>query len=55
MKNPQLNYRIEKSIQDEYKKTCQDRLIDPGQLLQRFMIAVIEDPKIIEKVLKPQD
>jgi phosphoribosylaminoimidazole (AIR) synthetase len=40
--NPQLNYRVEKRIQDEYKKTCKENCLDPGALIRQFMLDIIE-------------
>lgn len=40
--NPQLSYRIEKEIQDEYKRICIDACIDAGKLIRKFMLDTIE-------------
>ena len=45
--NPQLNYRVEKRIQDEYKKACKENYLDPGALIRQFMLDIIE--KLNEK------
>jgi hypothetical protein len=39
--NPQLNYRVEKRIQDEYKKVCKENCLDPGALIRQFMLDTI--------------
>jgi hypothetical protein len=39
--NPQLNYRVEKRIQDEYKQTCKENCLDPGALIRQFMLDTI--------------
>lgn len=43
--NPQLNYRVEKRIQDEYKKVCKENCLDPGALIRQFMLDIIEKYK----------
>ena len=43
--NPQLNYRVEKQIQDEYKKTCKENCLDPGALIRQFMLDTIKKLK----------
>ena len=40
--NPQLNYRVEKRIQDEYKAVCKENCLDPGKLIRQFMLDTIE-------------
>lgn len=47
--NPQLNYRIEKAIQDEFKRICDEQAADPGKLIKKFMLEYIEKNK------KPQE
>ena len=43
--NPQLNYRVEKRIQDEYKQTCKENCLDPGALIRQFMLDIISKYK----------
>jgi len=43
--NPQLNYRVEKQIQDEYKKACKENCLDPGALIRQFMLDIIKKYK----------
>jgi hypothetical protein len=43
--NPQLNYRVEKQIQDEYKQTCKENCLDPGALIRQFMLDIISKYK----------
>lgn len=43
--NPQLWYRIEKDIQDEYKRICDEQAADPGKLIKKFMLEYIEKNK----------
>ena len=43
--NPQLNYRVEKRIQDEYKAVCKENCLDPGKLIRQFMLDTIEKYK----------
>ena len=40
--NPQLNYRVEKEIQDKYKQVCKENCLDPGALIRQFMLDIIE-------------
>ena len=48
--NPQLNYRVEKRIQDEYKQTCKENCLDPGALIRQFMLDIIEKYKKNKKL-----
>lgn len=43
--NPQLNYRVEKQVQDEYKQVCKENCLDPGALIRQFMLDIIEKYK----------
>ena len=43
--NPQLNYRVEKQVQDEYKKACKENYLDPGALIRQFMLDIIKKYK----------
>ncbi len=43
--NPQLNYRVEKRVQDEYKKACKENCLDPGALIRQFMLDIISKYK----------
>ena len=43
--NPQLNYRVEKQVQDEYKQTCKENYLDPGALIRQFMLDIIKKYK----------
>ena len=43
--NPQLNYRVEKQVQDEYKQTCKEIYLDPGALIRQFMLDIIKKYK----------
>jgi antitoxin component of RelBE/YafQ-DinJ toxin-antitoxin module len=43
--NPQLNYRVEKRIQDEYKAVCEENCLNPGKLIRQFMLDTIEKYK----------
>ncbi len=43
--NPKLNYRIKKEIQDEYKQVCEEQCMNPGKLIERFMLDYIENNK----------
>ena len=43
--NPQLNYRVEKQVQDAYKKVCKENCLDPGALIRQFMLDIIEKYK----------
>lgn len=45
--NPQLRYRIEKSIQDAYKEACEKQAIDPGKQIRKWMLEFIEKSKNI--------
>ena len=40
--NPQLNYRVEKQVQDEYKQVCKENCLDPGALIRQFMLDIIK-------------
>lgn len=51
-KNPQLWYRVEQEIQDEYKKVCEENCLNPGKLIRQFMLDTIEKYKRNEKKLK---
>ena len=48
--NPQLNYRVEKRIQDEYKQVCKENCLDPGALIRQFMLDTIEKYKKNKKL-----
>lgn len=43
--NPQLNYRVEKEIQDKYKQVCKENCLDPGALIRQFMLDIISKYK----------
>jgi len=43
--NPQLNYRVEKQVQDEYKQVCKENCLNPGKLIRQFMLDTIEKYK----------
>ena len=43
--NPQLNYRVEKRIQDAYKQVCKENCLDPGALIRQFMLDIIKKYK----------
>lgn len=43
--NPQLNYRVEKQVQDEYKQVCKENCLDPGALIRQFMLDIISKYK----------
>ena len=43
--NPQLNYRVEKQVQDEYKQVCKENYLDPGALIRQFMLDIISKYK----------
>ena len=40
--NPQLNYRVEKQVQDAYKQVCKENCLDPGALIRQFMLDTIK-------------
>lgn len=40
--NPQLNYRVEKQVQDKYKQVCKENCLDPGALIRQFMLDIIK-------------
>ena len=43
--NPQLNYRVEKQVQNEYKQVCKENHLDPGALIRQFMLDIISKYK----------
>jgi hypothetical protein len=43
--NPQLNYRVEKQVQDAYKQVCKENCLDPGALIRQFMLDTIKKYK----------
>ena len=43
--NPQLNYRVEKQVQDAYKQVCKENCLDPGALIRQFMLDIISKYK----------
>ena len=43
--NPQLNYRVEKRVQDAYKQVCKENCLDPGALIRQFMLDIIKKYK----------
>jgi hypothetical protein len=43
--NPQLNYRVEKQVQDEYKQVCKENCLEPGALIRQFMLDIISKYK----------
>jgi len=43
--NPQLNYRVEKQVQDAYKQVCKENCLDPGALIRQFMLDIVEKYK----------
>ena len=43
--NPQLNYRVEKQVQDAYKQVCKENYLDPGALIRQFMLDIISKYK----------
>lgn len=51
MINPQLSYRIEQEIQNNYKSTAQSQMQDAGLLLKKFMVAYINNPAAIQKCI----
>ena len=53
--NPQLNYRVEKQVQDEYKKACKENYLDPGALIRQFMLDIIEKYKKVLTVSEGHD
>jgi hypothetical protein len=57
MKNPQLAYRVEKEIQQQFKFAAMRNLQEPGKLIKDFMQAYIDNPIDIQKIIqkyKPQ-
>lgn len=48
--NPQLNYRVEKQVQDAYKQVCKENCLDPGALIRQFMLDIIEKYKKNKKL-----
>ena len=48
--NPQLNYRVEKRIQDAYKQVCKENCLDPGALIRQFMLDIISKYKNNKKL-----
>lgn len=51
MINPQLSYRVEQEIQNNYKSTAQSQMQDAGLLLKKFMVAYSNNPTEVQKCI----
>jgi hypothetical protein len=52
MINPQLSYRVEQEIQNNYKSTAQSQMQDAGLLIRKFMQAYSSNPDAVTKMLE---
>lgn len=59
MANPILGYRIEQSVQENFKESCNTNMQEPRLVIQKFMTVYSQNPKKIMQLLdaefKPQD